>query len=357
MIWILMFVGSIAASIFGIIYMTKSISRFSAIKNNIISFILIIAVFIFFAFKLTWMNALLITIYTTLFFLLFGLLGFIIEKLSKHSFRVYWQGWLALFSSIIFLGTGYYLCFSVVETDYQLTTNKDLGALKIALITDSHIGTTFDGEGFAAHIKTISLQNPDLLIISGDYVDDDTKRVDMEKACEALGDTNFKYGVWFAYGNHDKGYFDSRDFSAADLENALIKNGVHILEDEYELVDNLFYIVGRADKNTTPNRASIQELLSDIDENKYIIVIDHEPADYDAEAASAADLVLCGHTHGGQMIPITHFGVLSGIDDSTYGLETHNDTNFIVSSGISDWALYFKTGTRSEYVIIDINGN
>lgn len=351
-----MFIGAIIATILGIIYMTKSITRFKVIKNNLVAFSIIILFLITFTFVFTWMNALLIAIYTSIFFVIFGLLERILKKLTNLTFKINFQGILALLSSIIFLGAGYYLCFSVVETDYNISTDKELDSLKVALITDSHIGTTFDGEGFAKHIQTIANQNPDVLIISGDYVDDDTKRSDMEKACQALGETSFKYGVWFAYGNHDKGYFNNRDFSAEDLENSLIKNGVHILEDEYELVDNSFYIVGRADKNTTPNRKTIDILLQELDSSKYIIVIDHEPADYDAEANSAADLVLCGHTHGGQMIPITHFGVLSGIDDSTYGLETHNDTNFIVSSGISDWALYFKTGTRSEYVIVNISG-
>lgn len=357
MIWILMFVGAVVATILGIIYMTNSISEFGAIKSKLIAFGIILVFFLVFNFVLTWMNALLIVIYTAGFFVIYGILGKIIKKITKHEFKYHWQGWLAIITSVIFLGTGYYLCFSVVEKDYNLTTDKDIEPLKIALITDSHIGTTFDGEGFAKHIKTIEAQNPDMLIISGDYVDDGTKKVDMERACKALGETNFKYGVWYAYGNHDKGYFNHRDFSAEDLEKALLDNGVHILEDDYELVDDMFYVVGRADHNTTLDRETISDLLSGLDTNKYIIVIDHEPTDYEAESQTAADLVLCGHTHGGQMIPITQFGVLSGIDDSRYGLEEHDGTNFIVSSGISDWALYFKTGTISEYVIVNVESD
>ena len=43
------------------------------------------------------------------------------------------------------------------------------------------------------------------------------------------------------------------------------------------------------------------------------------------------------------------------INDSAYGHKKIGGTNFIVTSGISDWELHFKTGTKSEYVIIDIN--
>ena len=47
-------------------------------------------------------------------------------------------------------------------------------------------------------------------------------------------------------------------------------------------------------------------------------------------------------------------GIAFGINDNTYGYEQINGTDFIVTSGISDWAMDFKTGTHSEYVIIDV---
>ena len=43
-------------------------------------------------------------------------------------------------------------------------------------------------------------------------------------------------------------------------------------------------------------------------------------------------------------------------DDNVYGLQTRGRTQFIVSSGISDWVLRFKTGCRSEVVMIDVQG-
>ncbi len=268
---------------------------------------------------------------------------------------IHWQGWLAILASVLYLGTGYYLCVSVVEKDYNLSSDKNISPLKIAMIADSHIGTTFDGDGFAKHLETIESQNPDILLIAGDFVDDGTKKIDMEKACRALGKMNLKYGIYYTYGNHDEGYFNHRDFTADDLENNLIKNGVHILEDQWELIDNNFYLVGRLDKNIDGDtRKSMDELLKDIPNDKYIIVMDHEPNDYEAESNSKADLVVSGHTHGGQMIPIRHVGVLAGANDATYGYERINDTDFIVTSGISDWALKFKTGVRSEYVIINV---
>ncbi|MDC7278291.1 metallophosphoesterase [Butyrivibrio fibrisolvens] len=355
MIWLIMFLGAALGAILGSIYMINSIAKFSFIRNKLAALVIVVGVFIFFFFTMGWINALTISIYTTMFFLIFGLIGRIFKKSLKMTTSVHWQGWLAIFASILYLVSGYYLCVSVVEKDYDLTTTKSIEPVKVAMIADSHIGTTFDGDGFAEHLKTIESQNPDILLIAGDFVDDGTKKANMEKACEALGEMNLKYGVWYSYGNHDEGYFNHRDFTADDLEKRLLANGVHVLADEYELIDNNFYLVGRLDKNVDGDiRKSMDDLLKDIPEDKYIIVMDHEPNDYDSEANSKADLVVSGHTHGGQMVPIRHIGVLVGANDFTYGYKRINDTDFIVTSGISDWALKFKTGCRSEYVIINI---
>ncbi|SCZ78309.1 metallophosphoesterase [Pseudobutyrivibrio xylanivorans] len=355
MIWLIMFLGAALGAILGSIYMINSIAKFSFIRNKLAALVIVVGVFIFFFFTMGWINALTISIYTTMFFLIFGLIGRIFKKSLKMTTSVHWQGWLAIFASILYLVSGYYLCVSVVEKDYDLTTTKSIEPVKVAMIADSHIGTTFDGDGFAEHLITIESQNPDILLIAGDFVDDGTKKADMEKACEALGEMNLKYGVWYSYGNHDEGYFNHRDFTADDLEKRLLANGIHVLADEYELIDNNFYLVGRLDKNVDGDiRKSMDDLLKDIPDDKYIIVMDHEPNDYDAEAHSKADLVVSGHTHGGQMVPIRHIGVLVGANDFTYGYKRINDTDFIVTSGISDWALKFKTGCRSEYVIINI---
>ena len=45
------------------------------------------------------------------------------------------------------------------------------------------------------------------------------------------------------------------------------------------------------------------------------------------------------------------------MNDKTYGYERRESTDFIVTSGISDWEIQFKTGTKSEYVIVNIKGD
>ena len=137
-----------------------------------------------------------------------------------------------------------------------------------------------------------------------------------------------------------------------------------MLQDENVLIDNRFYIIGRQDRSEEMEvgrgngRASMAELTNDLDPEKFSIVIDHQPADYASQAEAGVDLVLSGHTHGGQLFPLMNIENLTGMtsDDRVYGYEKRDNTNFIVTSGISDWAIKFKTRCRSEYVVADIKG-
>ena len=196
-------------------------------------------------------------------------------------------------------------------------------------------------------------QNPDVVVITGDFVDDDSSKEDMLAACKALGKLKTTYGVYFIYGNHDEGYFRSGTFTPRELVDALTANGVRILEDETVLIDDRFYLVGRKDRSAR-NRLSMEELTKDLDASKYMLVLDHQPTDFEAEAASRVDLTLCGHTHGGHVFPAGLVGTWFGGNDLCYGKEVREDSTFIVSSGISGWALPFKTGCISEIVVIRV---
>ena len=352
----------------GLIYLTVCVGRFQGIRKLsggsggrrfLLSLGIIAAVFALLAFAMSMINAVVVFLHAVLIFLLFGLGVRLAGKLTGRQFRANWQGWLALAFTLVYLTGAYISCNHVRQKDYVLTTEKRLGTLKIALIADSHLGTTFDGDGFGEHLKQIEAQSPDLLVITGDFVDDWSRREDLEKACAALGETKFPFGVWYVYGNHDAGSFSHRDFSLSELEEALRSCGVHVLADQWEEVDGRFIVAGRKDASMSAFRGSrkdASDLLAGADGDKYIVLLDHQPSDYDSEALSPADLVLSGHTHGGQLIPITYVGKWFGIVDREYGYERREGTDFIVTSGISDWALQFKTGARSEYVLITVEG-
>ena len=361
MMWLIIAAVVLAATFAGAFYMTVCVGRFGAVRKisgekkwlrNVVSLAVIAVIFTVTAVILSVVNAIIIFLNAVMFFIIFGIVMRIVKAVTKKEGKLNWQGWLAIAALIVYHAAGYYLCFHVWQKDYTVHTQKDI-CLKIALFADSHLGTTFDGEGFTEQLNRIEEQSPDIILIAGDFVDDSSNRADLEAACKALSQVKAKYGVWYCYGNHDKGYYSSRDFSAEELEDIMIDNGINVLTDEYELINDSFYIVGRKDRSEQ-ERKPMEEVLKGVDKSKYIIVMDHQPGDYDAEADSAVDLVVSGHTHGGQLFPVTYVGEWFDINDATYGYEKRKDTDFIVTSGISDWEIDFKTGTKSEYVIINV---
>ena len=297
---------------------------------------------------------LVVLLHLAVFFALCDLAAFIIRKAGGRDFGYDAQSIAALLITVVYLGIGWYLAHHVFVTEYTFTTDKALPkTIRVVEIADSHLGITLDGESFAGQMKRVQETQPDLVVVVGDFVDDDSSREDMEAACRALGQLETTYGVYFVYGNHDKGYFRYRSFSAAELREELLSNNVVILEDESVLIDDSFYVIGRRDRSFA-GRTDIKELMSALDPERYSIVLDHQPNDYANEAAAGADLVLSGHTHGGHLFPLKYLGEWSGANDLGYGTIMRDKTNFVVTSGISGWAVPFKTGTASEFVVIDI---
>ena len=352
---LLIFAAFILAALSGLVYLLCRFHRFLLFDrwreywqerkrwSWIVSSIPILALILYCV--LDMVNGVVVTVNLVVIWLLADLIGWIAKKITKKTFRYYWAGIGAIVFSAAYLGSGWYFAHHVYETDYQIETEKELGMdqIRVVQISDSHIGATFDGDGFAKHMEKIQQTNPDLIVITGDYVDDDTTREDLVKCSTALGKMKTKYGIYYIYGNHDKGYFNTRDFNDDDIRSELKKNNVKILEDETVEIGDHIYLIGRKDRSE-PEREDMQALTDGLDMTKYVIVLDHQPHDFDQQTEAGVDLVLCGHTHGGQMFPVGITGELTGANDKTYGQETRGKTNFIVNSGISDWAIDYKTG-------------
>ena len=359
----LIFGAFIAAALASILYLLTRMRKFRMVRklsggNRLLSWFLAaipVAGLILYAVHDT-VNGVIVLIHLLVFWLLAELLGVIIRKASGKKWDFYLEGVVAVVVSVIYLSAGWYLAHHVVETDYQLTTQKDLGveSLRVVQSSDSHMGCTFDGEGFARHMETVQSVDPDLVVITGDYVDDDTTREDMVRACQALGELKSTYGIYWVFGNHDRGYFGYRNFTEQELIDELTRNNVQVMIDDVAMITDGICLIGREDRSVR-SRRSMQELMEGIDPSVYTIVLDHQPHDFEAQREAGVDLVLCGHTHGGQMFPVGLLGEWSGANDKTYGLEVRDGTTYIVNSGISDWAIRFKTAAIAEFGVIDIS--
>ena len=357
-------------SLCGILFISFRAANFEFIKKlcrgrrwlgRLICFLFVCALFAELYFTLNMWNALVITVHFALFWAIGDLIALLVRRyITRRRRRRYIAGAVSSALCVIYLAFGWVMAHHVFVTEYAFESEKLDGDLRIVQISDSHIGATFHADRFAEYVRDINLLSPDVVVVTGDFVDDDTSRDDMTRSAATLGKLDAKYGVYFVFGNHDKGYFSaaSRGWTEEELRQNLEDAGVVILEDESVLIDNRFYVVGRIDRSASGGGARMiaPALTAKLDKTKFILMLDHQPADFDAEANSGADLVLCGHTHGGQFIPINHVGEWMGENCLRYGHEKRGNTDFIVSSGISNWTFKFKTGCYSEYVVIDIKG-
>lgn len=363
--WLIILFSAFIVAICAGFYLVTRFGRFKFIKKTaghfktptfVISLIPIVMIGLLLVLTLGAMNAIIIAINLAVIWLICDGAFALVRKFSFFSSGTshYYAGYAAIIITVIYMLIGYMLAHLVVRTDYTVSTDRSLSPLKIVQIADAHVGTTMDGDRFNEYMKEISEIRPDILLITGDLIDDNTSREDMIKTCESLGAVNTKYGVFYCFGNHDKGYnsAERRGYAAEDFLSEMKSNEVTVLEDDCYPIGEEYVLIGRADKSSK-TRKPISDLIKGYGD-KYTIVMDHQPSDYDAEALAGCNLVLSGHTHGGQLIPIIKAGEWMGVNDATYGYERRDNTDFIVTSGIGDWEILFKTGCKSEYNVINI---
>ena len=157
-------------------------------------------------------------------------------------------------------------------------------------------------------------------------------------------------------GNHDLfHHWREPSFGRADLEQGLAKAGVRLLEDTGVMLPCGVRIVGRKDYlYTNGQRFTAAQLIPGGPDDRYTVWLDHEPRDFKNAAAAGADLILSGHTHGGQVWPAGAVGMVAK-NERNYGQKKITDTcTAIVSGGTGTWGYKFRTQGRTEIVCVEI---
>ena len=188
-------------------------------------------------------------------------------------------------------------------------------------------------------------------------MDNSTTRQEMETVFRVFATVESRYGVCYVYGNHDRPMSRlTSPFTAAELEQTIRSNGIRILEDQLWQVTEDLTVAGRQDRGYSgSDRLSVTELLSAADPEDFLLVLDHQPADYAENAAAGTDLLLSGHTHGGQIWPVNLLDQLLRFNDHNYGLlQIDDDTAAVVTSGLAGWGFPVKTAAPAEYVVLEI---
>lgn len=284
--------------------------------------------------------------------------------------KAYFYNGLVCIAIIVFICTyGVVNARIVHTTKYDVLINKKVenkNDMKVVLVADLHIGYNIGAAQIERMVNNINAENPDIVVMAGDIFDNSYDAIrEPERIKELFKSINSKYGIYAVYGNHDiyektlVGFtFKQHDKKMSDtrMDELLKDSNVMLLRDDYVLVDNAFYLVGRADA-TRPGRdidvrKSPDELTKDLDKTKPIFVIDHQPRQLEELNDAGVDLDLSGHTHDGQMFP---GNVTVGLMwKNPYGKKKYGKMNSVVTSGVGLYGPNMRVGTIAEITSINV---
>lgn len=255
-------------------------------------------------------------------------------------------------------------------TKYNVTINKEvknIKDLKIALVADLHLGYNIGTPHIKKMVEKINKQNPDLVVIAGDIFDNEYDALDNPKEIvKALKSIKSKYGVYATYGNHDikekvlAGFTFSKKGEKKEsdirMDQLLEDANIDLLRDEEVMIEDSIYLYGRPDYRRPgrgiTTRKTPEEITENMDKDKPIIVIDHEPSELQELADAGVDMDLCGHTHDGQVFPGNITSALMW--ENSYGYLKKDNMHNIVTSGVGLFGPNMRVGTIAEVVIINV---
>lgn len=166
-------------------------------------------------------------------------------------------------------------------------------------------------------------RKPNFHLLGGDFVDESTSKDDMEILFDQLGRLTKVAPVYFVYGNHE----NKIKFTRNELNQEITKN-------------------------TNKNRKKAKDY--NLTSKTYNIVLDHQPQGTKENIKHNVYLQLSGHTHNGQMLPLSYSYHLQPDFAGNYGKETFKSYTKIISSGLVGWGIPIRTEGICEYVVVNI---
>ena len=242
---------------------------------------------------------------------------------------------------------GLYWAYSPIVKSETIKVDKKIEKpIKIAMVSDLHLGTFFGNDQLEKLNKIIEEEKPDAIVIAGDIMDDDMVMYKKRNMGETLSKLSAPLGVYATMGNHDR--------DAQEIVDEVKKAGIIPLFDESVELNKDVTLVGRKDRSVSRDRLDTADLLKSVNLNKTIVLVDHQPDAIDYHSTLPINVQLSGHTHHGQMWPINY--ITERIYTLDYGYKEINGRHFFTSAGYGFWGPPFKTTARSEVWMISIEG-
>lgn len=243
---------------------------------------------------------------------------------------------------------GIYGAHKTPELTYQTIEIKNLKKdINILFLSDLHISNLISKEKIQNTINLANSTNPDIIVLGGDIIDSYEDVI--KDKIPLLGELNAKYGVYFVLGNHEFIFDANKSLEIVSKFGNItpLVNSSAIIDDNINLI-GISDLMGRKVGYLEPN---IEEALKNTNDNLPKILISHQPNIIN-EFDSNVDLILSGHTHGGQVFPFTILAYLK--NPFLYGLKTINNIQLYISQGSHLAVTYGRIGTQSEINLITL---
>jgi uncharacterized protein len=220
--------------------------------------------------------------------------------------------------------------------------------LCIVQITDLHIGKTLGKSFMDAVVKQINALDADIVVITGDLVDMPVNQIGDK--LDALRSIESRLGVYYVPGNHE--YF----YGVNHIMEHVRSLGVHVLDNRSMVINHTINLAGVMDMSGKRFDFAPPELakaLLHVKPELPTILLSHQPKIVSEMHGEKIDLILSGHTHGGQIFP---FGLLVLLDQPYLsGLYQHSkQTQVFVSNGAGYWGPAVRIMAPSEIVKLNL---
>ncbi|MCC7125199.1 MAG: metallophosphoesterase [Acidobacteria bacterium] len=199
-----------------------------------------------------------------------------------------------------------------------------LDGLRIGLITDVHHSETLSADDVSRAVALLNESRPDLIVLGGDYVSFGDRRYITPVAERLAPLANAPFGSFAVLGNHD----DDREMPAA-----LERQGFVVLRDQRTAINIRGEIVDIAGLRFWTRRAAdLARILAGTSGTTFLLA--HDPRRLTEAAAFDVQLVLSGHTHGGQVV-LPAIGAVAGRKFPVLdGIGTEGNATVFVSRGV-----------------------
>jgi uncharacterized protein len=296
--------------------------------------------------SMTWMGILFLTFIPVLFIDLITGFGCLLSRYARSALGLALIAGILLSAIALIQG----LRPPVIE-NYEIYLSglrDELDGITIIGISDMHLGSLIGTEWLEARIAQVSEQKPDIIVLLGDISEGHGEST--EELLPVLNRFSAPLGVWAVLGNHE---FHSH----RNMEKSLIeKTNFNLLRNSWQEIQPGLVLTG-VDDLTSSRKSGRDDDLFFMSKKEMpqgaTILISHNPLQLEKVANAGVDLMISGHTHGGQIWPFNF------IVETRYpfleGLHKIRNMNLIISRGAGTWGPRMRLWCPGEILRITLH--